>query len=99
MDIFPPLTDFYNAIATDARIGTSHISIYMALLQQWNINSGTGPILVKRNMIMERAKVMARHTYNKCMNDLNNYGYIIYKPALNGSDYSRVFLNERVTKP
>ncbi len=94
MDIFPPLTGFYNAISEDTRIGTSHISIYIALLHQWNLNGGNNPVLVKRDIVMERAKILARHTYNKCMNELNNYGYIIYEPAANGSVCSRVFLNE-----
>lgn len=98
MDIFPPLTGFYASIADDTRIGASHISIYMALLQQWNLNGGTNPILVKRDVIMERAKILARHTYNKCMNELNNYGYISYEPASNGSNCSRVFLNDGAMK-
>jgi hypothetical protein len=98
MDIFPPLTDFYCAIEADNRIGTSHISLYMALLQQWNVSGGINPIHVKRDEIMERAKILARHTYNKCMNDLNKYGYIIYESAPNGSVCSRVSLNERVKK-
>jgi hypothetical protein len=93
MDVFPPLTNFYSAIATDTRIGASHISIYMSLLQQWNINGGINPIAIKRDEIMERAKILARYTYNKCMNELNNYGYIIYEPASNGAVYSLVIIN------
>lgn len=98
MDIFPPLTGFYKAIAADTRIGASHISIYIALLQQWNLNGGTNPILVKRDEIMQRAKILARQTYNKCMNELNNYGYITYTPASNGSYCSQVFLNDSEIK-
>jgi hypothetical protein len=38
MEPFPQMTKFYEAIENDVRIGTSHISLYMALLQQWNLN-------------------------------------------------------------
>lgn len=94
MELFPPLSGFYRAIADDARIGSTHISIYMALLQQWNINGGNNPVNIERILIMKAAKINARHTYNKCINELQEFGYIKYEPALNGSISSRVFLNK-----
>lgn len=94
MELFPPLSGFYQAIADDARIGCTHISIYMALLQQWNINGGKNPVKIERILIMRAAKINARHTYNKCINELHEFGYILYEPAPNGSVTSRVFLNK-----
>ncbi|TWI79057.1 hypothetical protein IQ13_3449 [Lacibacter cauensis] len=94
MELFPPLSEFYQAIADDARIGSTHISIYMALLQQWNINGGNNPVEIERILIMKAAKINARHTYNKCINELHEFGYILYEPAPNGSINSRVFLNK-----
>ncbi len=92
MELFPPLTDFYNAIADDVRIGPLHISVYIALLQQWNLNGGINPIKVSRDMIMKQTKINARHSYNKFMNNLNEYGYIRYHPSVNGYRRSKVFL-------
>ncbi len=92
MDLFPALTGFYDAIEVDPRIGTTHISLYMALLQQWNINGGNNPIKIDRNSIMQSAKINARHTYNKCMNELQEFGYITYQPATSQYSTSRVFL-------
>ena len=40
MEPSPPLTVFYKTIADDARIVVTHISLNIALLQQWNINGG-----------------------------------------------------------
>lgn len=94
MEIFQPLSGFYQAIADDARISSTHISIYMALLQQWNITGGNNPVKIERNIIMKAAKINARRTYNKCINELQEFGYILYEPALNGSISSRVFLNK-----
>jgi hypothetical protein len=95
MELFPPLSGFYEAIANDQRIGSTHISIYMALLQQWNLNGGDSPVEIERAVIMKSAKINARHTYNKCINQLQDYGYIRYEPATNGSVCSRVFLIQR----
>jgi hypothetical protein len=93
MDIFPPLTGFYTAIAADTRIGSSHISIYMALLQQWNLNGGTNPLKIERAIVMKAAKINARQTYNKCIKNLQEFGYITYLPSLNQFTKSTVYLN------
>ena len=92
MELFPPLTGFYEAIQEDARIGTTHISLYMALLQQWNLNGGINPIVIARTTIMKTAKINARYTYNKCMNNLQEFGYIIYLPSSNPFTNSTVYL-------
>jgi len=73
MELFPPLTGFYDAIEDDVRISTTHISLYMALFQQWNINGGTNPVTIIRGSITKAAKISARHTYNKCMNNLQEF--------------------------
>jgi len=92
MELFPPLTGFYEAIAEDARIGVSHISLYMALMQEWNIRGGENPFKIERSKIMRDAKINARYTYNKCINNLQEYGYIIYYPTFNSFEQSKVFL-------
>lgn len=92
MELFPPLTGFYEAIEDDVRISTTHISLYMALLQQWNLNGGTNPVNIARDSIMKAAKINARYTYNKCMNNLQEFGYITYLPSSNPFCSSTVYL-------
>lgn len=92
MELFPPLTGFYEAIEDDVRISTTHISLYMALLQQWNLNGGTNPVSIARASIMKAAKINARYTYNKCMNNLQEFGYITYLPSSNPFSSSTVYL-------
>ncbi len=92
MELFPPLSGFYNAIEGDVRIGVTHISLYMALLQQWNLNGGKNPIPIERIAIMKVAKINARYTYNKCMNNLQEFGYITYLPSSNQFSSSMVYL-------
>mgnify|MGYP003406670159 FL=1 len=93
MELFPPLSLVYKAIADDTRIGATQISMYMALLQQWNLNGGLNPVEVKRSVLMKLAKINARYTYNKCMNSLEEYGYIKYLPSANSFVPSKVFIN------
>jgi hypothetical protein len=79
MEPFLQLTVFYKTIVDDARIGVTHIILYMALLQKWNINGGTNPIRITRADIMKGAKINARFTYNKCINNLPEFGYILIR--------------------
>ncbi len=92
MELFPPLSAFYEAIEGDVRIGTTHISLYMALLQQWNLTGGKNPFSIERISIMKTAKINARYTYNKCMNNLQDFGYITYLPSSNQFARSTVYL-------
>jgi hypothetical protein len=64
----------------------------MALLQQWNITGGKNPIAFERSLIMKAAKINARYTYNKCINDLQDFGYVIYQPSTNSFSSSIVYL-------
>lgn len=92
MQPFGPIEVFYKIIADDARINTRHISLYMALLHQWSLNRGKNPIIISRDSIMKMAKISARHTYNKCINELREYGYIKYVPSSNSLSGSIVHL-------
>jgi hypothetical protein len=96
MELFPPLTGFYNAIEADVRINTTHISLYIALLQQWNLAGGKNPLTIKRDVIMNAAKINARHTYNKCINDLQEFGYITYLPSSNQFTNSTVYFKDAI---
>ena len=86
------LTNFYSAIKDDNRIGTTHISMYMALFQLYNLNLFTNPIQITRGMVMETAKINGLATYHKCIKDLHAFGYIQYLPSFNPSINSQVYL-------
>ncbi len=91
MQLFEPLTEFYETIADDGRISATHISLYIALLQQWNLNGGKNPVVLNRESIMRAAKI-ARRTYNRRINELQEYGYIQYIPSSNPFSGSMVYL-------
>jgi len=91
MELFEPLAEFYEAIADDGRISATHISLYIALLQQWNLNYCKNPIIIHRESIMKAAKI-SRRTYNRRINELHQYGYIQYVPSSNPFSGSMVYL-------
>ena len=92
MEQLKELTIFYSAIKNDNRIGTTHISLYMALFQFYNLNRLENPIQITRTGVMEVAKISGLATYHKCMKDLVEYGYIQYQPSYNPSISSQVVL-------
>ncbi|HLP37775.1 hypothetical protein [Lacibacter sp.] len=92
MELASPFVRFYEAVVYDVRIGATHISVYMALLQQWNLKGGKNTFYISRSEIMSTAKINSRQTYNKCMNDLKAYGYISYEPSKNHYRKSEVQL-------
>src|SRR4030095_2289331 len=92
MEQLRELTNFYSAIKGDHRIGTTHISLYMALFQFYNLNKLENPIKITRTAVMEVAKISGLATYHKCMRDLVEYGYIQYIPSYNPSINSLVYL-------
>lgn len=87
------LTAFYEAIAADTRIGTTHICLYFALCNAM-IDFAEGELsVVNRDQLMQNARI-SRKTYNKCMKELQEYGYIKYEPSSNPQVGSKVQLKK-----
>jgi hypothetical protein len=92
MELCESFTGFYETIADDCRISITHISLYMALLNQIKLDQGRNPIIINREKIMKTAKISSRRTYNRCINQLHEYGYIRYNPSSNPFSKSEVYL-------
>ncbi len=92
MEPLKELTNFYVAIKEDHRIGTTHISLYMSLFQFYNLNGFTNPVEITRATVMKVAKIQGIATFHSCIKDLNDFGYIEYKPSYNPAICSKVFL-------
>jgi hypothetical protein len=77
------LTGFYGKIQEDNRLNPTHISLYLALFQFWNLNRFRNPISISRNEMMKLSKISAFGTYHKCIKELQEFGYIEYIPSFN----------------
>jgi hypothetical protein len=86
------LTNFFEAIQDDPRIGTSHISLYMALFQLYNLNHFHNPVLITRAAVMKAAKISGLATYHRCIKDLDEFGFIEYQPSFNPTLSTKVVL-------
>ena len=83
MNYIRHLTGFYDRIQEDDRLNPTHISLYLALFQFWNLNHFQNPISISRNEMMRLSKISALGTYHKCIKQLQDFGYIEYLPSFN----------------
>ncbi|HEV7737469.1 MAG TPA: hypothetical protein VGO47_08890 [Chlamydiales bacterium] len=92
MNYIKHLTGFFEKIVPDEKLNPTHISLYIALFQYWNVNRFQNPISISRSEIMRISKISAKATYHKCMKELHELGYIKYQPSYNPFKGSLVHL-------
>jgi len=73
--------DFYLAIDADSRLHANHISLYLALFRIWNERRFENPIQVKKEEVLRWCRIGSKSTYVKCLRELHDFNYIIYKPS------------------
>ena len=83
MNYIKHLTGFFEKVSTDYELNPTHISLYMAIFQLWNQNRFQNPISISRDELMRISKIASTATYHKCMKDLTEREYVIYKPSFN----------------
>lgn len=92
MNYIKHLSGVFEIIDSDTRLTPFHISLYMALFRQWNLNFFHNPISISRNEMMKMAKIGSVNTYVKCLKELSNWNYIRYEPSYNKHKGSLVYL-------
>jgi hypothetical protein len=92
MNYIKHLTGFFERVAMDERLNPTHVSAYMALFQFWNINKFENPVHISRNDMMKASKINANATYHKVINELQEFGFIKYKPSFNPFKGSAVYM-------
>lgn len=83
MNYIRHLSAFYAKATIDDRLNPTHISLYHALFQFWNMNRFENPISVTRTQVVKLSKIGSHHTLYKCLYDLHHWGYIVYLPTHN----------------
>lgn len=92
MNYIRHLAGFFDRVAADDRLNPTHISMYVSLFQFWNASRFQNPISISRNELMKVSKISAKATYHKCMRELNDFGYLQYRPSYNPFKGSLVYL-------
>ncbi|WP_271783243.1 hypothetical protein [Aquimarina algiphila] len=67
----------------DDRLNPTHISLYMALFQEWNSSRFADEFYVNRRDLMRCAKIGSKSTYHRCVTDLDSWLYLCYFPSNN----------------
>ena len=82
MNYIKHLTGFFSRIANEEAIFPTHISLYLALFQSWNVNRFKNPISISRDEMMKVSRIASKATYHKCIKELQLLGFIDYLPNL-----------------
>jgi hypothetical protein len=92
MELVTALYDFMDLAREDPRIGPSHISLFVAIIQSCKKQDCQIPVYIFSRDLMKQAKISSCGTYHKCMRDLKEHGYIKYIPSSNPVLGSLVYL-------
>lgn len=89
MEFQQVILKFLMLVQDDPRISPAHISIFLAILSVAIRKGGHPEVIVYKKLLTRQAKISGR-TYQRCMKDLHQYGYIQYTPSYNPSEGSLV---------
>lgn len=77
------LNAVFNQFLKDSRLNPTHISLYMAMFQLWNLNRFPKEFFINRDEVMQLSKIGSKSTYHRCIKELNHWKYIVYFPSHN----------------
>ena len=90
MNYIRHLEGFYLRLAEDGRLTPFHVSLYLALFRQWNQNRFRNPFPISREELMFFSRIGSVNTYSRCIKQLDEWGYICYKPSFSPNTGSQV---------
>jgi hypothetical protein len=94
MNYIRHLTNFFEKVYADNKLNQSHVSLYIALFQFWNINRFENPFPVNRVEVQKLSKISSLNTYHRILHELEDFGYIHYFPSHNPMKSSMIMIND-----
>src|SRR5688572_9758417 len=91
------LSDLINRVELDERLKPIHMSLYMALCNCWIKSHFKTSYNVSRRHLMGASRIQSTATYHRIINDLQNFGYVRYKPSYHPVRGSQVSLLQGLT--
>lgn len=92
MNYISHLTGVFERFKKDHRLNPSHVSMYYALFQYWNVFRFCNQFYVQREEIMQASKIGSLKAYHRCIRELSDWNYILYLPSHNPLKGSQVKL-------
>ena len=90
MNYIKQLNAAFEKVYFDDRLNPTHISLYMALFQEWNSSRFADNFFVNRPDLMKVAKIGSKSTYHRCVTDLDTWEYLSYFPSNNPYKGSKI---------
>lgn len=90
MNYIKHLNAVFQQFSLDSRLNPTHISLYMALFQYWNISRFREVFHINREEIMCLSKIGGTATYHKCLKNLHDWKYFCYLPSYNPFKGSKI---------
>lgn len=90
MNYIKQLNAAFEKFFFDDRLNPTHISLYMALFQEWNSSRFAGEFFVNRRELMRASKIGSKSTYHRCVTDLHAWKYLSYFPSNNPYKGSKI---------
>ncbi|MDT0646479.1 hypothetical protein RM545_07245 [Zunongwangia sp. F260] len=90
MNYIKQLNAAFEKFFFDDRLNPTHISLYMALFQEWNSSRFADEFFVNRRELMRVAKIGSKSTYHRCIVELDKWDYLFYYPSKNPYKGSKI---------
>ncbi len=84
----------FELLARTAEATPYHVSLYVALFQQWNEARFPADIVLFKDELMQAAHIGSPKTYRACLRDLSAWGLITYQPSHSEYRASRALMHE-----
>ena len=84
------LLQFINYIVSDRRLKRRHLAMLIALCDVWIANQYQASYHISRSRLMRSAKIKAQGTYQKVIRELQDLGYVEYKPSYHPKEGSTI---------
>ena len=92
MNYIKNLNAVFQKFYADKRLNTTHVSLYMALFQFWNLNRFREEFYIDRQEVMELSKIGSTATYHRCLKQMDSWNYLKYFPSHNPYKGSKIKL-------
>ncbi|MDT0642190.1 hypothetical protein RM553_05025 [Zunongwangia sp. F363] len=90
MNYIRQLNAAFELFYSDDRLNPNHISLYMALFQEWNSSRFADTFFINRREMMNAAKIGSKTSYHRCVRDLDQWKYLAYFPSNNPFKGSKI---------
>lgn len=92
MNYIKHLNAVFQKFYADKRLNSTHVSLYMALFQFWNLNRFREEFYIDRQEVMELSKIGSTATYHRCLKQMDSWDYLKYFPSHNPYKGSKIKL-------